>query len=556
MNTRDILAKLGIEGVNPGGFAGEWCGGGETLDSFSPIDGTLLGRVRQVTPAEYDRIAARAQEAFLTWRTVPAPVRGETVRRLGNALRDAKADLGRLVTLEMGKITAEGEGEVQEMIDICDFACGLSRQLYGLSMHSERPGHRMYEQWHPLGVVGVISAFNFPVAVWAWNAALAAVCGDPTLWKPSSQTPLCAVACTKIAERVCRETGVDPAIFSLVIGPGSTVGEQLIADRRIPQISATGSCRMGKRIGEVVASRFGRTILELGGNNAIIVTPSADLELATRAILFGAVGTAGQRCTSTRRLIVQESVRQELTDRLVAAYQSVPIGNPLEQGTLMGPLINQKAVEDMMKAIARLKEEGGRVLFGGERLSDPRKYPGGGYVSPCIAEARNEYSIVQDETFAPILYVIPYGEPRTSVRADPSRGLQPARTGGPEIGDPAGRCGPEICDPNIGGPNLSDLDEAIRLHNGVPQGLSSAIFTRDLLEAEMFLSAVGSDCGIANVNIGTSGAEIGGAFGGEKETGGGRESGSDAWKAYMRRQTNTINYTTQLPLAQGIRFGA
>lgn len=529
MSTRDILAKLGIEGVNPGGFSGEWVGGGEMLDSYSPIDGSRLASVRQVTPAEYDRIAARAQEAFLTWRTVPAPVRGETVRRLGNAFRDAKADLGRLVTLEMGKITAEGEGEVQEMIDICDFACGLSRQLYGLSMHSERPGHRMYEQWHPLGVVGVISAFNFPVAVWAWNTALAAVCGDPTIWKPSSQTPLCAIACTKIAERVCRETGVDPAVFSLVIGPGSTVGEQMIADRRIPQISATGSCRMGKRIGEVVASRFGRTILELGGNNAIIVTPSADLELATRAILFGAVGTAGQRCTSTRRLIVHESVRQELTDRLVAAYQSVPIGNPLEKGTLMGPLINKKAVEDMMRAIAKLKEEGGRVLFGGERLADPQKYPGGGYVTPCIAEARNEYSIVQDETFAPILYVIPYGKPRTSVRRDQNRDRQ--------------------------GAGFNDLDEAIRLHNGVPQGLSGAIFTRDLLEAETFLSAVGSDCGIANVNIGTSGAEIGGAFGGEKETGGGRESGSDAWKAYMRRQTNTINYTTQLPLAQGIKFG-
>ncbi|GMU37111.1 MAG: aldehyde dehydrogenase family protein [Phycisphaerae bacterium] len=555
MSTRDILTKLGIEGVNPGGFAGEWVGGGETLDSYSPIDGSRLASVRQVTPAEYDRIAARAQEAFLTWRTVPAPVRGETVRRLGNALRDAKADLGRLVTLEMGKITAEGEGEVQEMIDICDFACGLSRQLYGLSMHSERPGHRMYEQWHPLGVVGVISAFNFPVAVWAWNAALAAVCGDPTIWKPSSQTPLCAVAGTKIAERVCRETGVDPAVFSLVIGPGSTVGEQMIADRRIPQISATGSCRMGKRIGEVVASRFGRTILELGGNNAIIVTPSADLELATRAILFGAVGTAGQRCTSTRRLIVHESVRQELTDRLVAAYQSVPIGNPLEKGTLMGPLINKKAVEDMMRAIAKLKEEGGRVLFGGERLSDPRNYPGGGYVTPCIAEARNEYSIVQDETFAPILYVIPYGEPRTSVRGDQSRDRQGAGSSEGMRAQGHDGTGAEPNRDREGAGCFDDLDEAIRLHNGVPQGLSGAIFTRDLIEAERFLSAFGSDCGIANVNIGTSGAEIGGAFGGEKETGGGRESGSDAWKAYMRRQTNTINYTTQLPLAQGIKFG-
>ncbi len=552
MDAQALLRKLGLNAVNPGGFCGEWLGGGGKLDSLSPIDGSLLGGVRQVTPAEYDRIATRAHEAFLTWRDVPAPVRGETVRRLGNALREAKADLGRLVTLEMGKILAEGEGEVQEMIDICDFACGLSRQLYGLSMHSERPGHRMFEQWHPLGVVGVISAFNFPVAVWAWNAALAAVCGDATIWKPSSQTPLCAIACTKIAERVCRETGVDPAIFSLVIGPGATVGEQMIADRRIPQISATGSCRMGKRIGEVVASRFGRTILELGGNNAIIVTPSADLDLATRAILFGAVGTAGQRCTSTRRLIVHESVREELTRRLVSAYQSVPIGDPLEEGTLMGPLINTKAVDDMMKAIARLKEEGGRVLFGGEKLSGG-KHPGGGYVTPCIAEARNEYAIVQDETFAPILYVIPYGQSRdrkgASCEASRQRGnestSQRANVTPGRQGSTADACGAS---------HLDDLHEAIRLQNGVPQGLSSAIFTRDLLEAETFLAASGSDCGIANVNIGTSGAEIGGAFGGEKETGGGRESGSDAWKAYMRRQTNTINYTTQLPLAQGIRF--
>jgi aldehyde dehydrogenase (NAD+) len=504
----DVLRKLGLESVNPGGFCGEWIGGGEKIGSVSPIDGKPLAAVKQVTPEEYDRIVDRAQAAFLKWRQVPAPVRGETVRQLGDALRTHKADLGALVTLENGKIRPEGEGEVQEMIDICDFAVGLSRQLYGLTMHSERPGHRMYEQWHPLGVVGVISAFNFPVAVWSWNGALAAVCGDATMWKPSSQTPLTAIACTKIAERVCRATDADPAMFSLVIGPGSTVGEKLLADRRIPLVSATGSCKMGYRVGEVVGKRLGRTILELGGNNAIIVTPEADLSMAVRGIVFGAVGTAGQRCTSTRRTIVQESIRNQLVEKLIAAYRQVSIGNPLEQGTLMGPLINTAAVETMMTAIKRIKDEGGELLFGGQRLQGD-KYPGGCYVTPCIAAARNEYKIVQEETFAPILYIITY------------------RT----------------------------LDEAIALHNGVPQGLSSAIFTRNLLEAERFLSCAGSDCGIANVNIGTSGAEIGGAFGGEKETGGGRESGSDVWKAYMRRQTNTINYTTDLPLAQGIRFG-
>ncbi len=408
----------------------------------------------------------------------------------------------------MGKIRAEAEGEVQETIDICDFAVGLSRQLYGLTMHSERPGHRMYEQWHPLGVVGVISAFNFPVAVWAWNVALAVVCGDAVLWKPSSQTPLTAVACTRIAERVCRETGADPAIFSLMIGRGSTVGEKLVADRRIPLVSATGSCTMGYRVGEVVGKRLGRTILELGGNNAIIVTPNADLKLAVRAILFGAVGTAGQRCTSTRRVIVQESIRHELVEKLIAAYRQVVIGNPLEPSTLMGPLIDTSAADTMISAIKTIKDQGGEILYGGQKL-DGEKHPGGCYVTPCIAVVRNEYPIVQEETFAPILYIIGY----------------------------------------------KTLDEAIAMHNDVPQGLSSAIFTRDLIEAERFLSCSGSDCGIANVNIGTSGAEIGGAFGGEKETGGGRESGSDAWKAYMRGQTNTINYTTDLPLAQGIKFG-
>ncbi len=505
---QDILKKLGIEDINPGGFCGEWFASGDKLDSASPINGQRIASVTQITPAEYDRIVVRAQEAFNKWRTTPAPLRGETVRQLGNALREHKAELGALVTMEMGKIRAEGEGEVQEMIDICDFAVGLSRQLYGLTMPSERPGHRMYEQWHPLGVVGVVSAFNFPVAVWSWNCALAAVCGDATLWKPSSKTPLTAIACTKIAERVCRETGADPAIFSLVIGRGSTIGEQLINDKRIPLVSATGSCRMGYRIGEVVGKRLGRTILELGGNNAIIVTPNADLKMATRGILFGAVGTAGQRCTSTRRIIVHDSIRDELVEKLVAGYQQVTIGDPLKDGTLMGPLIDTGAVDDMFAAIKHVKEEGGEILHGGQKLEGDQ-YPGGGYVTPTIATACNEYSIVQDETFAPILYIITY----------------------------------------------STLDEAVRLHNDVPQGLSSAIFTSNLLEAEQFLTAAGSDCGIANVNIGTSGAEIGGAFGGEKETGGGRESGSDAWKAYMRRQTNTINYTTELPLAQGIKFG-
>ena len=504
----DVLRKLGLESVCAGGFCGEWIGGGEKLDSVSPIDGKILGTVKQVTPQEYDRIIDRAHAAFLQWRQVPAPVRGETVRQLGDALRKHKADLGALVTLENGKIRAEGEGEVQEMIDICDFAVGLSRQLYGLTMHSERPGHRMYEQWHPLGVVGVISAFNFPVAVWSWNSAIAAVCGDSVIWKPSSQTPLTAVACTRIAERACRANGVDPAIFSLVIGPGSSVGQRLLDDPRIPLVSATGSCGMGRKVAESVGKRLGRMILELGGNNAIIVTPEADLKLANRAIVFGSVGTAGQRCTSTRRIIVHESIRKELIDALIAAYKQVSIGNPLEPGTLMGPLINAGAVETMMKAVGRIKQEGGEILYGGQKLSGDR-YPGGCYVSPCIAAARNEFKIVQEETFAPVLYILSY----------------------------------------------KTFDEAIALHNGVPQGLTSAVFTRNLLEAERFLSHAGSDCGIANVNLGTSGAEIGGAFGGEKETGGGRESGSDSWKAYMRRQTNTINYTTELPLAQGIKFG-
>ncbi len=502
-----ILRKLGLAETNPGGFCGQWLGTGKVLQSISPIDGRLLASVRTVSPDEYDEIILHARAAFDTWQTIPAPKRGEIIRQLGNALRAAKADLGRLVTLEAGKILAEGEGEVQEMIDICDFAVGLSRQLYGLTIASERPLHRMLEQWQPLGVVGIITAFNFPVAVWAWNSALAAVCGDATVWKPSSQTPLAAIATIRIAEKICRANRVDPAIFSLAIGDGSTVGERLINDPRLPLISATGSTAMGRHVAGTVARRLGRSLLELGGNNAIIVTPSADLDLATRAILFGAVGTADQRCTTTRRIFVHESLAPELTRRLLEAYKQVRIGNPLEPATLMGPLINPEAVKDMQNALARFRKEGGTVLYGGEAINGPH-FPGGCYVRPCIATATRDLKIVHEETFAPILYLIHY----------------------------------------------RDLDDAILWHNEVPQGLSSAVFTNDLREAERFLSARGSDCGIANVNIGTSGAEIGGAFGGEKETGGGRESGSDAWKAYMRRQTVTINWSSDLPLAQGISF--
>ncbi|HEY0551761.1 MAG TPA: aldehyde dehydrogenase family protein, partial [Verrucomicrobiae bacterium] len=451
---------------------------------------------------------ARAQEAFEKWRVTPGPVRGETVRQLGNALREQKSELGQLVTLESGKIIAEGEGEVQEMIDICDFAVGLSRQLHGLTIASERPAHRMMEQWHPLGLVGIISAFNFPVAVWSWNSVLAAVCGDATIWKPSDKTPLTAIACVKLAERVSREAGADPAIFSLACGDATNVGEPLIADPRVALVSATGSTRMGRRVAEVVGQRLGRTLLELGGNNAIIVAPSADLKLAVRAVLFGAVGTAGQRCTTTRRLIVHESIYGKLIKMLKNAYQQVRVGNPLDAATLMGPLIDADALENYMSALEAVKQQGGRLVYGGKRLSGPA-YPGGFYVAPGIVQAENSWPIVQCETFAPILYVMRYQK----------------------------------------------FDEALALQNAVPQGLSSAIFTNDMREAELFVSAHGSDCGIANVNLGTSGAEIGGAFGGEKETGGGRESGSDAWKNYMRRQTVTVNYSHELPLAQGITFG-
>jgi aldehyde dehydrogenase (NAD+) len=498
------LKKLGLKDANPGVFDGSWRGG-PVAESVSPIDGRVIAQVREATAGDYNKAIHRAHEAFLKWRGTPAPVRGETIRRFGEALRAAKPDLARLVTLETGKIIAEGEGEVQEMIDICDFAVGLSRQLYGLTIASERPQHRLMEQWHPLGLVGVISAFNFPVAVWAWNSALAAVCGDACLWKPSNKAPLCAIAVTRLAERVCRETGADPAIFTLLTGDGKTIGELLSADKRVPLISATGSCTMGRRVAQAVHGRFGRTILELGGNNAVIVAPSADLDLAVRAIFFGAIGTAGQRCTSTRRVIVHTSVAKKLRDCLLKAYASVRIGNPLERSTVMGPLIDRHAVEALLIAKDRVRRAGGRILFGGE----PLKLPGDCYVTPCLAEAHNHFDIVQEETFAPILYLMTY----------------------------------------------SKFPDALAMNNGVPQGLSSGVFTNDFREAEEFLSVCGSDCGIANVNAGTSGAEIGGAFGGEKETGGGRESGSDAWKNYMRRQTNTINYSTDLPLAQGIKFG-
>lgn len=502
----DILQKLGLQEINPGVFHGEWVGSGEIRDSISPGSGEKIASVREATAAELEQVTVRAVEAFKSWREAPAPLRGEVIRQLGNALREAKSDLGRLISLENGKILVEAEGEVQEMVDICDFAVGLSRQLYGLTMPSERPGHRLMEQWHPLGPVGVITAFNFPVAVWAWNCALAGVCGDSTVWKPSEKTSLTAIAVIRIAERVCRDNDVDPAIFSLACG-GKAVGEVLTADRRYPLISATGSIGMGKVVGQAVAKRLGRSLLELGGNNAVILTESAPMEMAVLGIFFGSVGTAGQRCTSTRRVIVHESVIETLKESLVKAYGSVTIGDPLDSKTLMGPLIDRDAVEGMQRAISRLKEEGGEVLYGGEQL-EGAEYPGGCYVTPCLAVAKNDFSIVQEETFAPILYLIPY----------------------------------------------RDFDEALAIHNQVPQGLSSAIFTTDQREAERFLTVIGSDCGIANVNVGTSGAEIGGAFGGEKETGGGRESGTDAWRAYMRRQTNTINYSDSLPLSQGIEF--
>ena len=504
-----IHERFELNAMQSGAYAGQWLDcNGFVLSNRSPIDGQEIGRIRSATRDEYESVVGRAVTAFQKWRTWPAPRRGEVVRRIGAALRSHKADLGALVSLEVGKIRVEGEGEVQEMIDIADLAVGQARMLYGRTMHSERPGHRMYEQWHPLGPVGVVTAFNFPVAPWSWNAMIALAAGDAVIWKPSSKAALCAVAVMKIIAPILEESNVPRGVLSLVVGGRDEVGDALLHDPRIPLISATGSVAMGRHVAQTVASRLGRTILELGGNNAIIVTPNADLDLAVRAIVFGAVGTAGQRCTTTRRIIVQESLMGRLQAELIKAYQQVPIGNPLEDGILMGPLIDRDAVAAMQAALEKIKTQGGKVVYGGQVLSGGI-YDAGTYVRPCLCEAQEDMPIVREETFAPILYLIAY----------------------------------------------TDLEEAVRIHNAVPQGLASAIFTNDLRESEYFLSSLGSDCGIANVNIGTSGAEIGGAFGGEKDTGGGREAGSDVWKAYMRRQTCTTNWSGEMPLAQGIKFG-
>jgi aldehyde dehydrogenase (NAD+) len=506
---QDILQKLGIQAVNPGACTGTWItnDNNDKLDSFSPIDGSLLASVNQASAEDYEAVVKVAQDAFKYWRAVPAPKRGEIVRQIGNELRKHKDELGTLVSMEMGKIKAEGLGEVQEMIDICDFAVGLSRQLYGLTIKSEREKHQMLEQWHPLGVVGIISAFNFPVAVWSWNAALAAVCGDTMIWKPSSKTPLTAIAVQHICNKVSKDNNLPDGIFNTIIGRGSVIGEKLVNDKRVPLISATGSTKMGIRIGRVVGERLGKAILELGGNNAIIISQDADLEMAKRAVVFGAVGTAGQRCTSTRRLIIHESVYDKFVSDLIATYKTITIGSPLDDSTLMGPLVDQGAVAEIQHAIEEVKKQGGKMLYGGEVLTG-KGYENGLYITPAIAEVENHYAIVQDETFAPLLYVMKY----------------------------------------------KAFEDALHMHNDVPQGLSSAIFSNNMREVNAFISEIGSDCGIANANIGTSGAEIGGAFGGEKETGGGRESGSDSWKMYMRRQTNTINWGDELPLAQGIKF--
>ena len=505
---KSILEKLDLKSEEMGAGTGTWTNcGGEILDTFTPITGAKIAKIHCADKEDYQQIIEKSIEAFQSWSQVPAPKRGEIVRRMGNALRDHKQALGALIALEVGKILAEGEGEVQEMIDMADFAVGQSRMLYGMTMQSERPGHRMYEQWLPLGPVGVITAFNFPAAVWAWNAMLALIAGDTVIWKPSSKAPLTAVAIMKILWKVIRENGLPDGILNLAVGNRFHVGEPLINDVRLPLISATGSVAMGKHVSRTVASRLGKTILELGGNNGIIVTANADMDLAVRAIVFGAVGTAGQRCTTTRRIVVHEKIFDELSNSLIGAYKQIKIGNPLLPDTLMGPLIDREAVLNMQDALKELKKQGGNILYGGRELTG-KGYESGTFVVPCICEARADMPIVSKETFAPILYLIKY------------------RT----------------------------LSEAIEYHNAVPQGLSSAIFTRDIQEAETFLSQAGSDCGIANVNIGTSGAEIGGAFGGEKDTGGGREAGSDSWKAYMRRQTCTINWSKELPLAQGIQF--
>jgi len=502
----DILKKLSIKENNYGS-----CVGGENwlstsnegvIESANPSNGKVIARVFKCSEADYDKVLSESNKAFNKWRKVPAPVRGQLIFEMGNELRKNKDALGSLVSLEMGKIKAEGDGEVQEMIDIADFAVGLSRQLYGLTMHSERPDHRMYEQWHPLGNIGIISAFNFPVAVWAWNSFIAAVCGNISIWKPSSKTPLTAIAVQNICNKVLESNGYK-GIFNLIIGSGATIGNKLVNDKKVPLISATGSTRMGIDIAKKVAGRLGKTILELGGNNAIIVDETASMDLVVPAIVFGAVGTAGQRCTSTRRIIVHKSLIDDLSNKLVNAYNQVKIGNPLDDNTLMGPLIDEAATSDYLNAIKLAIDEGGELLCGGNVLDKD-----GFYVEPTIIKVKSDFKIIKEETFAPILYIMEY----------------------------------------------DSLNEAIEIHNNVPQGLSSAIFTNSIKNSERFLSARGSDCGIANVNIGTSGAEIGGAFGGEKETGGGRESGSDAWKAYMRRQTNTINWSSDLPLAQGIKF--
>ncbi|HLF62023.1 MAG TPA: aldehyde dehydrogenase family protein [Acidimicrobiia bacterium] len=504
MTGDQIFSALGLSGVNSGVFGGQWLEAtGETIEVVDPSTAGVLASVTMASLDDYDKVVANSVETFQRWKLLPAPKRGQYIRRLGDALRDNIDALGALVTLEMGKILPEGVGEVQEMVDICDFAVGLSRQLYGNTMASERPNHRMYEHWHPLGPIGVISAFNFPVAVWSWNAAIAAVCGDTVVWKPSERTPLSAIAVTRIAQEVMAGSGYE-GVFNLVVGDGATVGNQMNRDTRLPLISATGSCNMGRILGPAVAQRMGRTILELGGNNAVIVMDDADLDLAVRASLFSAVGTAGQRCTSLRRLLVHRAVSDKMVDRLAEAYRQVKIGDPSEPGTLMGPVVSEGAIEQMMRALEIGREQGARIVTGGNRIDRP-----GYFVEPTIAVVPAKATITQQETFAPILWVIEF----------------------------------------------DTLEEAIRIQNGVTQGLSSAIFTESVRNAEKFLSDTGSDCGIANVNIGTSGAEIGGAFGGEKETGGGREAGSDAWKAYMRRQTTTINWGDDLPLAQGIEFG-
>ncbi len=502
-----VLKQLGIKKINESACTGtNWISAVGTMqrDIISPVDGKKAGSIIYASMTEYEAVMKRARDAFHVWKQVPAPKRGDIVRQYGNVLRANKELLGTLVSYEMGKSLQEGRGEVQEMIDICDYAVGLSRQLYGLTMHSERPGHRMYEQWHPLGVVGIISAFNFPVAVWSWNAMIAAVCGNVSVWKPSEKTPLSAIACMNLMKPVLEANGLPEGVFTLINGDAE-IGRMMAEDRCVPLVSATGSTRMGKAVGMVVAERLGRSLLELGGNNAIIVTSHADLNMALRAVMFGAVGTAGQRCTTTRRLIVHEDVYDDFMKKLVKSYKQLIIGDPLDEGNHVGPLIDIAAVKQFSSALEQLKKEGGKLLWGGKVLSGVG-YESGCYVQPAICEARNTYKIVQEETFAPILYVMKY----------------------------------------------KAIEEAIAMHNDVRQGLSSAIFSNNIREAELFLSVLGSDCGIANVNIGTSGAEIGGAFGGEKETGGGRESGSDSWKAYMRRQTNTINYGDTLPLAQGI----